>query len=184
MKKNLIFLGLVSLFFWHVCATVLYVAPANPLTPLYLPVVERYMTPLFSQNWNLFAPEPATSSLQFWYRCRSSAGRWSDWRDPIARLIRQHRENRFTPRGKLIYVYQSIARRSLNRYLKHSDMERFERDPAFRTARRFTSDLCSSEGMTDQAQFQVVKVFSRNFSLRHSPGPGKIEYIPFRVFSL
>ena len=184
MKKNIVFLGIASLFVWHVLATVLYVAPVNPLTPLYRPGVDRYMTPLFSQNWNLFAPEPATSSLQFWYRCQSAEGRWSGWKDPIIHLIRQHRENRFTPRGKLIYVYQSIARRSLNQYLKYSDMDHFEKDPAYQTARRFTTDLCLRSGTAKKAQFQVVKIFAKNFSRRHSDEFGKMEFVPFRIFNL
>ena len=185
---------------WHVLATALYLLPNNPLTPYYSATISSYMDPVFSQNWQLFAPEPATSSLQLWYRCKNSPEKnWSSWKDPVKNLLEEHRENRFTFRGKLTYVYQSIARNSLNdyvtqreRFFKNCSKDSscrfpevdFYKSSSYQLARRFTKDLCQKEGFYGKAQFQIVKAFTKNFSQRHLVNHGKVETVRLRPFSL
>lgn len=188
--RNMIAATTLSFFIFHCLVLALYLLPQNPLSQAYLPSVNRYMQPFFAQNWNLFAPEPATFSLQFWYRCSNTPVNqeisWSSWQDPLAQLIAEHKENRFTFRGKLIYVYQNFTRNLLNTYVrlkyeeKKSDTDIAEFLPqtaSFQLAKKFVSDLCSDEEtQTQTVQFQVLKVFPKNFSQRKDLKPfSKVE---------
>jgi hypothetical protein len=74
--------------------------PSNPITFAASDVVERYVHPLFVQNWNFFAPEPISTTVTVWARaatcdrhghCTPTA--WHDISDP---LIESERQNRLT----------------------------------------------------------------------------------------
>jgi Family of unknown function (DUF5819) len=43
---------------WHFSMTFLYVAPRNPIYDRLDKVVNAYMVPYFTQNWQLFGPDP------------------------------------------------------------------------------------------------------------------------------
>ena len=186
MNRHFIFILAAFTFVWHCTATVLYLIPANPMTAYYHGIVRRYMEPLFAQNWNLFAPEPATSSLQLWYRCESQNNAWTPWLDPVSRLITEHRATRFTSRGKLIYVYQSVARQALNRYVQQfkGDHQKFKTDKSYRLAARLVHDLCKKTTAPARAQFQVVKVFSPDFSERYAKKFGSMQNTIFETVEL
>lgn len=180
--------------------TALYLLPNNPASGHYAAAVRSYMEPIFSQNWGLFAPEPATSSLQFWFRCESVDGQMTDWQDPTYQLFKDHHAFPFTFRGKLTYVYQSIARDLLNSQIELS-RARACRDASclaevqskmagtreFALARRWTVDLCRAQSSipVTAVQFQVLKVFPKPYSERHKPGvSGRIESVPFEPIRL
>lgn len=199
MKSKWKWVIFVIPFTWiccHVTATALYLLPVNPLSRIYLPVVHKYMEPIFSQNWHLFAPEPATSSLQFWYRCGSQPEGWGEWRDPLHGLIAKHQENRFSHRGKLIYVYQGLVRNLANHFIHlknkrqcfsgqclsqlHQEVEKTKK---YQLAKRFVRALCGIEtSMTSSYQFQILKVFPKAFSRRHEKRPyERLERIEFPI---
>jgi hypothetical protein len=74
--------------------------PNNPISLAASDVVERYVHPLFVQNWNFFAPEPISMTVTVWARAatcdrhgRCSATGWHDISDP---LIESERQNRLT----------------------------------------------------------------------------------------
>jgi hypothetical protein len=93
----------------HVVSTVLYNIPENPVTKVYMPFVNGYMEPLFSQNWHLFAPEPATRMVKLWYRIKIN-NIWQHWQDPMEPILEKHRHNRATYHAKLLYIYGNIAK--------------------------------------------------------------------------
>lgn len=66
----------------HLGATFLYNAPANPVAQKYAGPLRDWMTPLFTQNWQLFAPDPLSENIDV--QARGSLvgdGRITDWRD-------------------------------------------------------------------------------------------------------
>jgi hypothetical protein len=66
----------------HLSATFLYNAPANPLSQRYAKQVQRWMEPLFSQNWHLFAPNPLSENVSVQARASLAPdGRLTGWVD-------------------------------------------------------------------------------------------------------
>lgn len=196
MKKKLLFILVTIPAATHIIFTILYLSPKNPLTPTYQAVVHRYMNPLFAQNWQLFAPNPATSSLQYWYRCKSHT-RWSSWKDPMAKILREHKESYLTYRGKLTYVIQSLARSTLNEYVNlktqcqnkpmcsQSALEtKLLSNKNHQLLRRLSKELCSKVDDSQKVQFQIVKSFTKNFSQKNKNQFGKIEILKFKPFSI
>ena len=185
MKKATIFTVAAALLIFHFFATVLYLAPANPVTKFYIEKVSNYIEPIFTQNWGLFAPEPATVSLQLWYRCQTTDQAWTEWQDPVYELFRYHHRFPLTYRGKLTYIYQSIARDLLNTSVRINKAKKcFDSDcasevenelrelPNYTLAVRFVRDLCYSQfnSKVNTIEFQVMKVFPIDYSKRHAKG--------------
>ncbi|MDX3525008.1 DUF5819 family protein [Streptomyces sp. ID05-39B] len=48
----------------HVFLVFLHVAPANPVSQQYSPVINSWVYPYFEQNWRLFAPDPESVNRQ------------------------------------------------------------------------------------------------------------------------
>ena len=96
------------LFANHIVCTVLYLLPNNPLTNHYSPYVNTYISTLFSQNWNLFAPEPSIDRVRLLVRCKKDT--WSKWYDPGRRILDKHHRTRILGYGKILYVYRNIAK--------------------------------------------------------------------------
>lgn len=72
--------------------------PNNPISLQASPVVERYVHPLFSQNWNFFAPTPISLDVTVMARAEQcgAAGRctltdWIDVSDPLIDKVRADR---------------------------------------------------------------------------------------------
>jgi hypothetical protein len=70
----------------------------------------RYVYPVFTQYWQMFAPEPALGSRKVLYRCRFDDDTLSDWMNPGADILRLHQGNRFWNYGKRFSIYESIRR--------------------------------------------------------------------------
>jgi Family of unknown function (DUF5819) len=54
----------------HVLVTFLAVAPRGPVSATAAPLVDRWISPLFGQNWNLFAPNPLADDRGLLVRVR------------------------------------------------------------------------------------------------------------------
>jgi Family of unknown function (DUF5819) len=66
----------------HLGATFLYNAPANPVAQKYAGPLRDWMTPLFTQNWQLFAPDPLSENIDVQARGSVAGdGRVTAWRD-------------------------------------------------------------------------------------------------------
>lgn len=57
-------------FLFHFTMTFLYVAPINPISLDLNSQVNRYMLPVFQQNWRLFAPNPVSEERGLLVRAR------------------------------------------------------------------------------------------------------------------
>lgn len=103
MMKKMLKILVLTVFFWHLLATCLYLAPLNPFAKYYQKPVNWYMRPLFAQHWGLFAPEPATSSLELHVRCAEN-GTWRSWVNPLSRILSKHHSYRITHHGRLYHL--------------------------------------------------------------------------------
>ncbi|MEC3884048.1 DUF5819 family protein [Halobacillus sp. HZG1] len=103
IKKVLIILSLF-LFAGHLMFTVLYLTPFNPVKAKYSFAINGYMEPVFSQNWRLFAPNPASTNNKFLVRAEFKGGEKTDWLDLTTFMIEKNQDNRFTPYNRLVRI--------------------------------------------------------------------------------
>lgn len=182
MLNQFIKLLFVFVIIFHVGMTVLYLLPANPATQYYSGLSKSYMNPIFSQNWNLFSPDPVVYNLRLLYRCEKGKTQWSNWFDPAVKLVRKHQSNRFLFKGKLIYVYHNLYRNLLN---TSSDLAkkfncakddagcekrfRFElkQTQEAKLVSKFVKTMCQKQSYNLKNEFKIVKVYPKKFSERH-----------------
>ncbi|MFO7289367.1 hypothetical protein SAMN04488025_13210 [Planifilum fulgidum] len=91
--------GLGLLLAMHFLLTILYLAPDNLLKRRFSEPLQRYMDPLFAQNWQLFAPDPISQhrSLVIKAKYRDPATgeiRETPWMDITRPRVREIWENR------------------------------------------------------------------------------------------
>jgi hypothetical protein len=66
----------------HLFATFLYNAPANPVSQRYSAPLNTWMTPIFAQNWQLFAPNPLSEEIDVQARASLAGnGQLTAWQD-------------------------------------------------------------------------------------------------------
>ena len=92
----------------HFVFTYLFLMPLNPVKVDVRAGVERYMLPWFSQNWNLFAPNPEDASRYVLVSCRLPSANGAEietpWFDATTPLLEQHYGNRLAPGDRLARV--------------------------------------------------------------------------------
>jgi hypothetical protein len=173
----------------HAVCTVLYNIPENPATKSYMPLVDWYMEPQFTQNWHLFAPEPATRMVKLWYRVKQN-NTWQHWQDPMEPVLQKHRHNRATYNAKLLYIYGNIAKdlivrqsyvfESVAREADSATRGKLQNDslkasPEYQLAVRFVSrDIEKGYAgivRPDSLQLMLAELYPRQFSERLSTRP-------------
>lgn len=202
MKKTAIVMIAFVLGFHHIVMEALYLLPVNPLTKYYHSYVSFYMEPLFEQHWQLFAPEPALYSLKFWTRCGKGKLKTTEWFDPSEKYLKRHRAWRFGPNGKILYIYNGIARGYLNATIDLTQELCKEGEQGSKTCQRLVRNEIKNNryfkaGKSlairecqdylsyrdnfhsfDWVQFQAIKIYPKQFSEKNSATDfGRIEYL-------
>ena len=190
----------------HSTLTVAYLLPDNPLSRALAPVTHRYMEPLLTQDWRMFAPDPSTSSAKFWYRYQTAGGEWTNWRDPAESLLREFQKFPVTYKGHILWLHRSVGSRlvraalTIERSISDDErkqpaasraalvQQRLVKSAEYRTACRYVLDLARREEVAQNrqvvaVQFQYVQVYVTPFSKRDSP-PDKprFVYYPFPIY--
>ncbi|WP_374034714.1 DUF5819 family protein [Bdellovibrio bacteriovorus] len=164
-------LTLVSTLVAHLGIHALYLAPNNPATPQYMSFVDNYMGTFFTQNWHLFAPEPATSSLQLSYRCDSLQA----WKFPLSDMLEAHKSLPVTATGKQTYVLQHLAREIFNsKILKKTDAAMDE----LHILQRYLQDQCGDQAA---AEVRIQRVFTQDYSKRFTNTEVRTETFTFGI---
>ena len=83
------------LFVAHFTVTALYLTPLNPVKLRLYPYMQAWMSPLFTQNWHLFAPNPVASNYSLVTKCRSGAVE-SDWINVSHAVLDSYYHNRLS----------------------------------------------------------------------------------------
>lgn len=154
----------------HLLVHVLYLAPHNPATSTYSGVVDSYMQSFFAQNWHLFAPEPALSSLKLSYRCHSL----QDWQFPLDSMFKEHKAFPITATGKQTYVLQHLTREIFNSRLLKNDSAKQE----LHILQRYLQDQC---GERAAAEVRIQRVYTQDYSKRFSHSDKKTETFTFGI---
>jgi len=87
--------------------------PLNPVKAAYGSLISSYVTPLFSQNWNLFAPRPATFNTYVFGRYslyeNNTISKTTNWLAIITPLIEKSKSLFFLgSRERLKYLSNSL----------------------------------------------------------------------------
>ncbi|WP_328838027.1 DUF5819 family protein [Streptomyces europaeiscabiei] len=72
-------------------------APLSPAKIQMYPVISGYLDPYFTQNWSLFAPDPASNDEGIIARVKCADGTVTDYFDVTGPLIKGTQEDRFFP---------------------------------------------------------------------------------------
>ena len=59
---------------WHLAMVFLSIAPPSPVQRTYAHVIKRHVQPEFSQDWQLFAPQPLQANVRVEARTRTAGG--------------------------------------------------------------------------------------------------------------
>lgn len=172
-KTTLIKCALMGVLGFHLIMHVLYLAPANPATSQYSDFTNQYMSSFFTQNWHLFAPEPATSSLQLSYRCNPT----EEWQHPLQQLFSDHKSFPFTAKGKQTYVLQHLAREIFNAKIKDTADAEIREMPVLQ---RYLQDRC---GKYAKAEVEIQRTFTTDYSKRFQKSAGQSQTYRFSLQS-
>ena len=107
--QAIIALVLLAGFVFHVFMLVLYLGPENPLKETLGQTNQAYISPLLSQDWHLFSPDPATDYRALAVRCKADGELWSEWFNPLDRLEKAHDKNPMGGSGKVLSIYQGLG---------------------------------------------------------------------------
>jgi hypothetical protein len=105
----------------HFGLTLIYLLPLNPITLRLAPLLDGYMTPLFTQDWRLFAPNPIDETRVLLLACRLRAAQGTTvetaWVDISTPLWAAQARQRFSPAAWLSRP-QTLA---IERYFNESE---------------------------------------------------------------
>ena len=89
----------------HFTVTLLYLTPLNPIKARFLDRVNGYMSPYFTQTWELFGPNPNGRMKDVWISCRLGDGPTATetaWYDITTPMMRVHHAYRLSAAQRLL----------------------------------------------------------------------------------
>ena len=102
MKKRIFTLFLITAFCFHFMITAIYVLPLNPVKAKGGLLINSYIQPLFTQNWQLFAPDPLSNNFYIYLQVENKDGSQSDWFDLSTTFYKENQKNRLSPNNRLV----------------------------------------------------------------------------------
>lgn len=98
----------------HFAMTAIYLIPVSPAKLRLAPLAQAYMSPLFAQDWHLFAPEPESSTRVWMVSCRirgpEGATRETPWADITTPYRQAHYRSRFGSADRLVRTLTGAGR--------------------------------------------------------------------------
>lgn len=98
----------------HFAMTAIYLMPVSPAKLRLAPLAQAYMSPLFVQDWHLFAPDPDSSTRVWMVSCRirgpDGATRETPWADITTPYRQAHYRSRFGSADRLLRTLTSAGR--------------------------------------------------------------------------
>jgi hypothetical protein len=137
------------------------------------------MNPLFTQNWKLFAPNPANQQLNLDMRVQyvDSAGatRQTDWKSITLPVIKELQSNHFSPNARISEFQSSL----ISNYVWG---EQGEKEEAFQSMQRYVNYILDNKkyevpGKINKIQLRAVVNRFPNYANKDKPdSAGKISY--------
>jgi hypothetical protein len=138
-----------------------------------------YMNPVFTQNWKLFAPNPANQQMNLDIRVQyvNKEGKTlqTDWKSITQPVVQKLQSNRFSPNARISEFQDSLI----------SDFvwgEKNDREAAFHSMQSYVDYLLKSKkyevsGTINKIQLRAVINRFPNYQNRNKPdSAGKISY--------
>lgn len=92
----------------HFLVTLIYVTPNHYFPSWVNNVAHSYMSPVFHQAWDLFAPDPPLKEKSLKFRLKSE-GYWTDWIEPEKKLLQDHNQWRLSTANISYRLHQNAA---------------------------------------------------------------------------
>jgi hypothetical protein len=96
----------------HFSFIFIYLSPGNTWRSKNWDTIYSYMNPVFTQNWRLFAPNPANQQLNLDMRVQyvdqSGATHETGWRSISQSVIQSLQSNRFSPNARISEFQSSL----------------------------------------------------------------------------
>lgn len=168
MLKKLVIILAVLLFSSHMFFTLLYLTPFNPVKAKHSFTVNAYMEPVFSQNWRLFAPNPASTNNKFLVRAELGDGEITEWQDLTTFMIEKNADNRFTPYNRLVRIQRGAftslhqtdeVTLKISQKIEEKDLDREEYDHLLENERTEKQDEYALEALNRYAQSYVRSIY-------------------------
>lgn len=97
----------------HFAFTFIYLSPANSFRYKHWNQIESYMSPLFTQNWKLFAPNPVNrhENIQVRFKYTNPQGKTvhSDWKAITLPIVKALQKNHFSPNARISGFASSVS---------------------------------------------------------------------------
>jgi hypothetical protein len=192
---------------FHFVMTLAFLTPINPVKLHYDRWNLAYMQPFFSQNWRLFAPNPANDSRVLLVDCRvqqpNGEVQAMGWADISTALREMYHQNRFSPADRIDRLQATTVRtifqvdptietlkqgRENSEHLKQlietlEEAKVSERELALDALNRVASAHCDrlyGAERTSEVRVRMAILTFPRFSQRHLPDEdGKLEYVTF-----
>ncbi|WP_025151108.1 DUF5819 family protein [Bacillus sp. H1a] len=107
LKILVLFLSTILLI--HFCIIMLSVMPPNPIFTKHKKLIDSYTSPVFSQNWHLFAPNPITKNYTVYIQAKVEGKKsnefvTTDWIDTSTPLVLENKRNPISPINRLVRI--------------------------------------------------------------------------------
>ncbi|PGT73591.1 hypothetical protein COD86_09790 [Bacillus cereus] len=147
-SSSLIIILIAFIFILHFTFTLLYNFPLNPISNKYNDSIQHYMSPLFKQNWKLFAPDPVSTNnilyIRGEYKDKNEEFKKTEWIDASTPFNTIIHNNRLTPLRLVNSTKSSIIAEILNKIDSDKDyLEKLKVNEAedFIVLNRFSSNV-------------------------------------------
>ncbi len=168
---------------FHALMTAVYLSPPNLLKAAVGPTSAQYMNRFFYQNWHLFSPNPGIATTRLWVRCQID-GQWSGWAEPMEKIQDEYYGNRFSGKGKVLYVYNGIPMLLAKAFDQAQDAclqkgggrcpdnevrQMLKSTDRYLLAQRYAKSVCELEGAKDGSfsyQFKIMTFEPMKYSER------------------
>lgn len=186
VKKVITFFVLFFLVF-HFTLTLLFNSPYK------VPFLNKYMIPLFDQNWRFFAPDPPMESRTLFFRYRKNEpDSWSTWINPGKSSQAKFDYNRFSYHGKLVHLNASICyylnaeafnfiNNESSSFTKKKNMYRIDKKIVETTSFKLTEDYIKNWVLWKESS--AIKELQMVLQINHTPSNQK-HYMLFPVVKL
>jgi len=163
--KYLLYYGTVFYLIFHFSIVALFVAPDNPISHTHKQEISDYIYPLFSQNWNLFAPNPINSNhtleFQFHFINEKNDTTHSAWYDVLSSVSSTRKSLYFSPLQRIEKYISSLIEGTLkNSQELQVYSESLLSDSLFITSPD-SLDIVLDTLLVNTAEHQIVKQYAK-----------------------
>lgn len=174
--KRFLFLSGITAIFVHFTFIIFFCFPDYFGNSYLFNFSKKYTFPLFSQNWQLFAPEPPMAKHQLFYKCIFSDNSKSAWIKPAASKSFQ-RELAYA----IAEINQSIRNENdETKQISEVRNKKLKERPEFKKACGFFTAQALKKFVNKKPEtILIMYITSRLPSIKNKAGTGSTEVIVF-----